>query len=469
MIKTTYQTPEIRNANDEIIQEGAFGKNTALSNSTNDGWIDYVVNNLEALHDTIGDSAAHLDGNGHVVEPANLAIGDEDGLNIKTGYLKLTGGTVTGTTNFQQNVKFQDNQENVFGGVYVPSSSSTEQYAQFYGGESVSVAGAKLTLYPDGDGRFKLDARSTDGSNTYTLVTDNNGNLNWRGYPLAWKKDYLPLIGGTLSGWLQFSSQSGRIQMSRSSSNNDGDLGIYGGSGYSTGAYLYLNGAGRASQAGCFGIRAVADGSTYKELQGRPDGTLLWGGNSIALSKDVLPLAGGTMTGAIIRRGDAVYCNADDSFVRLNGGSEYTSGASLQLNGQTANGRFALMARKSGVGAPVLLGDPDGTLMWNNKNIECINASGTNYVRYDNGLQICWRSGASFNTDGTQIVFPVPFKDATYSVSVTTRGLTTSTNIALAKVTEKASAGFVAMAVATSNISSFTGGSLDYIAIGLWK
>ena len=116
MIKTAYQTPELRDANDNIVQQGAFGKNTALSNSSNNGWIDYVMNDLEALHDTVGDSAATLDGNGHVVEPCNLAIGDEDGNRLKTSYLKLTGGTVAGTVNIRQNLKIQDNQENVFGG-----------------------------------------------------------------------------------------------------------------------------------------------------------------------------------------------------------------------------------------------------------------------------------------------------------------------------------------------------------------
>ena len=53
MKRTTYQVPELRDENDNIIQQGAFGKNTALANSTNDGWIDYVMNNLEALHDNI--------------------------------------------------------------------------------------------------------------------------------------------------------------------------------------------------------------------------------------------------------------------------------------------------------------------------------------------------------------------------------------------------------------------------------
>ena len=50
MQPTTYQQPELRDANDQIIRIGTFGKNTALSNSTNDGWIDYVMNNLEYLY-----------------------------------------------------------------------------------------------------------------------------------------------------------------------------------------------------------------------------------------------------------------------------------------------------------------------------------------------------------------------------------------------------------------------------------
>ena len=55
MIKTTYQKPELRDANDNIIQNGSFGKNTALANATNDGWIDYTMNNMEALHDDMTD------------------------------------------------------------------------------------------------------------------------------------------------------------------------------------------------------------------------------------------------------------------------------------------------------------------------------------------------------------------------------------------------------------------------------
>ena len=187
MIKTSYQTPELRNANDEIIQNGAFGKNTALSNATNDGWIDYVMNNLEALHNTVGASAPTLDGNGHVVEPANLAIGDEDGLRIKTNYLKKSGGTLTGALAVRQRIRMQDNQENEFGGLYVPPTTASQQFMQVYGGETPATAGvARLTLRSDPDNHsFSLVGGSADGSTDYFLSSTGTGQLTWRGNELA--------------------------------------------------------------------------------------------------------------------------------------------------------------------------------------------------------------------------------------------------------------------------------------------
>lgn len=50
---TSFQNPEIRDSNDNIIQVGAFGKNTALANAQNTGWIDYVANDLVALKNTV--------------------------------------------------------------------------------------------------------------------------------------------------------------------------------------------------------------------------------------------------------------------------------------------------------------------------------------------------------------------------------------------------------------------------------
>lgn len=52
MKKTTYQIPEIRDENDNIIQSGTYGKNSTLCNDTNDGVLDYINNNLEYLKST---------------------------------------------------------------------------------------------------------------------------------------------------------------------------------------------------------------------------------------------------------------------------------------------------------------------------------------------------------------------------------------------------------------------------------
>ena len=384
MIKTTYQKPELRDANDNIIQNGSFGKNTALANSTNDGWIDYVMNDLEALHDTIGDSAATLDGNGHVVEPANLAIGDEDGNRLKTSYLKLTGGTVTGTLNVQQNLKFQDNQENVFGGVYVPASSATSQYAQFYGGESVSVAGAKLTLYPDGDGRFKLDARSTDGANTYTLVTDNNGNLNWRGYPLGWAKDYVRLDGTTKmpNPFIRIASnldpasstrtEARAISLQDKNGTAISDLFSSTFVNYSfTGVRTMRSIDGTTNWAD---IRLVvnSDGTYHAEYAKSSELTLSVRANSGDIPTTAwtdakyLPLSGGTMSGTITTGTIVPIRRANNaSWVQINGGQNTTDGANLILFGKEESraGAFWLTAN-DGNTTKQLIGKADGTLMW---------------------------------------------------------------------------------------------------------
>lgn len=50
MTPTVFQPAELRDSNDNIIQEGAYGKQTPLCNDENDGWIDYVMNNLEFLN-----------------------------------------------------------------------------------------------------------------------------------------------------------------------------------------------------------------------------------------------------------------------------------------------------------------------------------------------------------------------------------------------------------------------------------
>lgn len=46
----TFQHPEIRDENDNIIQPGAFGKNTPFCTKDNNGILDYIANDLEYLY-----------------------------------------------------------------------------------------------------------------------------------------------------------------------------------------------------------------------------------------------------------------------------------------------------------------------------------------------------------------------------------------------------------------------------------
>ena len=58
MKKQAYQIPELRDASNNIVQAGTYGRTSPLVNADNTGILDYVNNNLEALHD------AQTSGNG---------------------------------------------------------------------------------------------------------------------------------------------------------------------------------------------------------------------------------------------------------------------------------------------------------------------------------------------------------------------------------------------------------------------
>lgn len=61
MKQTTFQHPEIRDANDNIIQTGTYGKTSPLANSDNTGVLDYINNNLMYLYNnTMGGTGGEI-------------------------------------------------------------------------------------------------------------------------------------------------------------------------------------------------------------------------------------------------------------------------------------------------------------------------------------------------------------------------------------------------------------------------
>lgn len=61
MKQTTFQHPELRDANDNIIQEGTYGKESPLVNGDNTGVLDYINNNLMYLYNnTMGGTGGEI-------------------------------------------------------------------------------------------------------------------------------------------------------------------------------------------------------------------------------------------------------------------------------------------------------------------------------------------------------------------------------------------------------------------------
>lgn len=82
MKRQAFQPGEIRDENDAIIREGAYGKKSAFATADNKGILDYMINNFDALKDAIDGgrvyvaSASDLPATGDV---ANVYIANDTG------------------------------------------------------------------------------------------------------------------------------------------------------------------------------------------------------------------------------------------------------------------------------------------------------------------------------------------------------------------------------------------------------
>ena len=175
--------------------------------------------------------------------------------------------------------------------------------------------------------------------------------------------------------------------------------------------------------------------------------------------------SGDTLTGEQFAR------NVNNSSLQLMGGVGWFSGASLQLMGkdhEPVPGGFRLDASSfidndhTKGGFSRLQGTVDGSLTWNQKDIERVNAKGSNYIRFDSGVQIEWNSYVAHSKKET-VNFLMPFKYPPI-MSICLDG-NTANNGAI---------NFIGYAHPTAtNFISFMnwGGAmvLMYIAIGKWK
>lgn len=173
-----------------------------------------------------------------------------------------------------------------------------------------------------------------------------------------------------------------------------------------------------------------------------------------------LPLSGGNITGGITQSAfDFIKTSTDSAWVRIDGG--LTDGASLVLYGKDTGtkGTFSLSAA-DGTNYRALIGLANGSLLWDGKGIDVIEEQGEGYIRYSNGLQICYKQYTCNGNTDTVISLPKPFINTNYISMITSYGgggscsiTPNSTNITGFSINN------------TSTISLF----MNVISIGYWK
>ena len=184
-----------------------------------------------------------------------------------------------------------------------------------------------------------------------------------------------------------------------------------------------------------------------------------------------LPFAGGTLMGNIAHNKEnsnfvIEKLQTDMSLIMFGGNNSYTGGASLYLYGRdnaTYSGRFYLTAHNGTTGSE-LQGRPDGTLTWKGKEVERVNSSGTEYIRYESGLQLCWGIANGVTTGGNTITFPVAFSSRPRVVT----GIDASNPETVVYCTKAASVTTTNFKVVVTDGSYRAWGGC-YIAVGSWK
>ena len=164
-----------------------------------------------------------------------------------------------------------DNSEKVATTAYV--QAELEDYLALTGG---TITG---NLSVSGTITGNLAGNADTATNAINATNDGNGN------PIS--TTYLPLVGGTMTGTII----AGFPAMLAPTSAGTVTIAGGAGTGATDGAKLVLNGAEREAGLGEFTIQAGKTGG-YKQLVGKPDGTLTWGGNNIATTNNTVNLTG---------------------------------------------------------------------------------------------------------------------------------------------------------------------------------
>lgn len=195
--------------------------------------------------------------------------------------------------------------------------------------------------------------------------------------------------------------------------------------------------------------------------------------NVVKLSGD--QTVGGTKTfsGPLIITDDFISIRRSNKTggLRLTGGNSASAsdGSFLTLFGAEDSqcpGYFRIYASTGAETRTLLEGRPSGKLTWDGKDILRISESGTGYMRFSNGLQICWGSATiSTASTGLAVTFPKAFS-ATPNITFGLRPGNASSKLYNVLAYPRSSTGFTVYA---NDADGRMAAATSYIAIGSWS
>lgn len=161
----------------------------------------------------------------------------------------------------------------------------------------------------------------------------------------------------------------------------------------------------------------------------------------------------------------------NNNILELQGGNQQGFGGFLQLFGKNYTntnlaGSFRLSASNGGDVTPVLGstqsyldGKPNGTLSWNDKVIVPVEESGTNYIRYTNGMQICWGVLSGIKSNVSNQTYGKAFNNTPAFTFTSSRNPNTYPLYA----------SWTTSTFSLSGTWNSNGHTIGWIAIGTWK
>lgn len=199
-----------------------------------------------------------------------------------------------------------------------------------------------------------------------------------------------------------------------------------------------------------------------------------------------LPLnGGGTVISTILNDQNVVIAgncelskDANDTGFEICGGTVEADsfdnaiyhGAFMQLFGENridANGYVRLRAHTTNKESMLEM-TPSGLFSFNNQSVECVNEKGNDYIRYSNGLQICWGTGTYNYGTHYNVNMPKPFSSQNYKCFIScaqassTGGFATSSTLCM-----------VAASNTVAYLYNYNGANasmaVNWLAIGWWK